>query len=470
MGELLEQAVVPSGATILSLAGSGLATSVMWIWEPSRDPRDQATVVPSGEMATPPGALPTPPRWAVAERERRTSKAAGTAKVRANRSEIVMRKSVSPEDGTSQHPGKHRRERGRSTSMVDWNLFAKLQMGSDAVLVDAADIVSVAGMVEEMDVVNLRPPGKLRRQQVLVEMDFDVIVRGVELFVGQQFAIEWPVHFLIAADDVVEVHEQARQEICIASVENAEHVAGRREVVEIVEDRGQRGTGGLREKAGDSVPHVADDQFRGGELALQALDVHGVLSRLEPIGEIGDAFDRRQAATGIEAIELDAYAKLFGDGCGVTFQDQEGDSTGDAELRNRNLAIAEFAGEPGRMPHAIGVGRPLQTAGLDQETEGDWNNAGSPPQEASSDQGEQRSGGQRLGGFWERVLHSTDSWMVKRQPTQAFALPPSLEPPLCGSDYHLPPRLIFLVMDATGARRDVGSDLRGWPCRGRSPY
>jgi hypothetical protein len=46
---------------------------------------------------------PPPPRWAAAEREKRTSKQAATANVRADRGKIVMRESVSPGNGGSQN-------------------------------------------------------------------------------------------------------------------------------------------------------------------------------------------------------------------------------------------------------------------------------------------------------------------------------------------------------------------------------
>src|SRR6185312_815245 len=91
MGAVFEQPVVP---TILSLAESGLATSVRWICDPSRDPRDQATVVPSGEMATPPGARPPPPRWAVAGRVAMRQRAVAITGKQAERTEIFMPKSL----------------------------------------------------------------------------------------------------------------------------------------------------------------------------------------------------------------------------------------------------------------------------------------------------------------------------------------------------------------------------------------
>src|SRR5476649_1330349 len=92
-GASLEQLVAPLGVTSFSLAGSGSAMEVRCSVEPSRPRSVQATVVPSGEMATEPGALrPTPaPRWAVrvvaAKRQR-----AKTASWRPKRAESGMAK------------------------------------------------------------------------------------------------------------------------------------------------------------------------------------------------------------------------------------------------------------------------------------------------------------------------------------------------------------------------------------------
>src|SRR5665213_2670911 len=112
MGELLEQLVVPLGATIFSFAGSGLATSVMWICEPSRDPTDQATVVPSEEIATPPGILARPapsPRWAVAGRVAIRQRAAAAMDRQAGRTEIFMPESLA----------RRADDRGRRAGAVD---------------------------------------------------------------------------------------------------------------------------------------------------------------------------------------------------------------------------------------------------------------------------------------------------------------------------------------------------------------